>query len=47
MADPSLTYLGAGFAAAFIALAAYLGRLWLAQKRVQERLAALERKRQA
>jgi len=38
MADPSVSYLGAAFGVAWVALAGYLVRLGLAQRKIDRRL---------
>lgn len=44
MPDPSLAYLGAGFAVAWVVLAAYLLRLWRLQRSIVRRLDEIERR---
>jgi CcmD family protein len=43
MTDSTVPYLAAGFGAVWIAMAAFLVRLWVRQRRVNERLAQLDR----
>lgn len=43
MSDPALPFLFAGFAVVFVAIGAYLVRLWRGQRRIDERLDRLER----
>lgn len=42
MSDPALPFLFAGFAVVFVAIGAYLVRLWRGQRRIDERLDRLE-----